>query len=178
MRGIGHDRWKARASACLLTGNQANRLCIDRRARPERVHGDPVAAKLLRHAEHAQRHAVLRHRVGDVRAEPPRAQRRMQRRRDVEDVRVLPTSSDAESPFACSMNVPRVLIWCIRSKRFIGVSMVPVRLIADALLTRYRCRRNDRQRRRSPHRPALHHECRVATASALPPARSKSGAAV
>ena len=33
-------------------------------------------------------------------------------------------------------NVPRVLTWCIRSNRFIGVSSVPVRLIAEALFTR------------------------------------------
>jgi len=52
----------------------------------------------------------------------------VERRRDVEDVR--------EPPFAaaflrCGMhacehaNVPRVLIWCIRSNRFIGVCSVP-----------------------------------------------------
>ena len=33
-------------------------------------------------------------------------------------------------------NVPRVLIWCIRSYRFIAVCSVSVRLIALALLTR------------------------------------------
>merc|ERR1719189_1394461 len=37
--------------------------------------------------------------------------------------------------------VPRVLIWCIRSKVFMGVSCVPVRLIALALLPRCRCPR-------------------------------------
>ena len=46
----------------------------------------PASPELLRHAEHAHAHPVLRHRVGDVVREPLRVH--VERRREVEDVRV------------------------------------------------------------------------------------------
>ena len=62
----------------------------------------PLRAEFLRHAQHTERHPVFRHRVGHVRREPARADRRMQRRRDVEHVRVRRISAGAAAPSACT----------------------------------------------------------------------------
>src|SRR5690625_2753510 len=75
-------------------------------------------------------------------------------------------------------NVPRVLTWCIRSKRFIGVSAVPASQIALALLTTMsmppKCSAV------SASASATRASSRMSTLSgrALPPAASISAAAV
>ena len=58
---------------------------------------------------------------------------------------------------ACeTRNVPRVLIWCIRSKRFMSVASVPVSWMALALLTQMSMppKRAGRPRRTAPPPPA------------------------
>ena len=110
--------------------HRASRSRAGRSSRPRRsrstVRGHsaltamPSRAELLGHAEHAHAHAELRHRVGDVRREPPRLH--VERRREVEDVRVAPRAASRCGRHACEQqNVPRVLTPSIRSKRFIGV---------------------------------------------------------
>ena len=135
---------------------------------------DAVGAELLGHAEHAHAHAVLRHRVGDVVAEPFRVE--VERRRQREDVRIASAAADVLrcGRHACEQaNVPRTLTPNMRSKRFIGVAAVPVRLIALALLTRMSMppnaldRRLDRRRDRASSRmsQAIGSACAAAPAS-------------
>ena len=59
----------------------------DGRSRPERVDGDALAPQLAREAQHAQAHAELGHRIGEVRREPFLLH--VERRRQHQDVRVL-----------------------------------------------------------------------------------------
>ena len=74
--------------------------------------------------------------------------------------------------------VPRALTPIIRSKRFIGVSSVPVRLMALALLTRMSMPPKCSAARATPS--AICASSRISTwsASALPPAASISSAAL
>ena len=65
--GVGHDVGRAAHLHAFVAGERvSDRGGGDPRARPERVDGDAVLAKLARHAEHAHAHAEFRHRVGDV----------------------------------------------------------------------------------------------------------------
>jgi hypothetical protein len=75
------------------------------------------------------------------------------------------------------MKVPRTLTWCIRSKRFIGVSSVPVRLMADALLTRTSMPPNAWTAAAIAVSTWASSRMSVAIASACPPARFTSSAA-
>ena len=79
----------------------------------------PWGAELGRHAERAHAHAVLRHRVGDMILEPLRLH--VERRRQVEDVRIRAPSPGAGCRPASTRNVPRTLTPNMRSKRRAGV---------------------------------------------------------
>ncbi len=134
---------------------------------------DAVGAELLGHA---------RARTCSCRTSPScrrRAARttsasHVERRRQREDVRIAPGAADS---FRCGRhacehrNVPRTLTPNIRSKRFIGVASVPVRLIALALLTRMSMppKRSTVAVDRGV-RPAPRRGCRRRSASAWPPA--------
>ena len=76
------------------------------------------------------------------------------------------------------MKVPRWLIWFIRSKRFIGVCKVPVRLIALALLTRMSMPPNLAAVSATAFSTLCSSRMSHAIGSALPPAFSISSAAV
>ena len=75
-------------------------------------------------------------------------------------------------------NVPRTLTWCMRSNRFIGVSRVPVRLIALALLTRMSIPPKRSAVRATASSIWRSSRTSTAQASAWPPAASISAAAV
>ncbi len=66
----------------------------DRRRRPQRVRRNPRLGELGRQSERRHRHAVLRERVAGVGAEPLR--RKVERRREREDVRVLGILQDRD----------------------------------------------------------------------------------
>jgi len=87
--GIGDDLGLAAMGKPLLARQDiADGGGGDGGARPERVEGDAVRAELLGHAQHAQAHAELGDRVGDMRSKPARLD--VQRRRERENVRILP----------------------------------------------------------------------------------------
>jgi len=74
--------------------------------------------------------------------------------------------------------VPRVLIWCIRSKVFMGVSCVPVRLMALALFTTMSMPPNCLTAVSTDSWMAASDLTSTTTGSALPPRSSSSLAAV
>ena len=80
--GVGVDLGSASAGHGLVAAEQVlDGGGGDQGARPERVEGDPVLAKLLGHAERAEAHPVLGDRVADVHLGPLRieAERRRER---------------------------------------------------------------------------------------------------
>ena len=76
----------------------------------------------------------LAHRVGDVRREPARLH--VERRREVEDVGVGGLLEMRNARLRAQEGARARSRPCMRSKRFTGVSSVPVRLMALALFTR------------------------------------------
>jgi hypothetical protein len=87
MGGVGHDLDRAAVLEAFLAGQgELDGGGGDGGARPQGVAGHAVGPELLGHAQHAQAHIVLGHRIGDVRREP--AGLDVQRRRQRQDVRV------------------------------------------------------------------------------------------
>ena len=87
VRGIGHDLGPAHPLGLRSrAGDHRNRGRRDHRARPKRVDRDAVSAQLLRHAQHAHAHSILRDRVRDVVLEPPWIE--VERWRQRQDVRI------------------------------------------------------------------------------------------
>ena len=97
VRGVRVDLGRAARGHHHVAAEQVlHRGGRDRRARPQRVGGDPVLRELGREAERHHRHAVLGERVAGVRAEPLRVE--VERRRKRQDVRVLGLAQDRAPP--------------------------------------------------------------------------------
>ena len=140
---------------------------------------DAVVPELLRHAEHAHAHAVLRHRVRDVRREPLRLH--AQRRRQIEDVRI-------------ASRLRRLLeIRQARLRADERAAHVDAEHQVEALHRRFeraatarsrwrcsrgcRCRRNARRTASRPARPRSRRGCRPASpAPCRRPPRSRAAA--
>ena len=76
-------------------------------------------SQLAGETEHDQAHAELRHAIGGMRGEPFLLH--IERRRDHQDVRIGRLLQMGMAHFETT-KVPRALIWCIRSNRFMSVS--------------------------------------------------------
>ena len=94
----------------------ANTVCNgkgDRRPWPQRVESNPVAVELCRHSKHAHRHAVLGHRVRDVRAEPPRLH--------------VPANAKQQTEVVRAILLEGSQVWCMECGRLAAMRFVSER---------------------------------------------------
>ncbi len=123
MGGIGHDFGLAAHGDELSAEHIADGGGGDGGAGPQGVDGDAVLPELLGHAQDAQAHAVLGDGIGDMVLEPLRLQ---VERGDRTRTCGLSALRRWGRHVLVVRNVPRVLMACIRSKRFMSVASVPV----------------------------------------------------
>jgi hypothetical protein len=98
--------WRARRGGRVAPQKVLNGGRGDHGARPQRIHGDPDISPLLGQTEHAEAHAVLGKRVGQVGGEPPWLQ--AGRRSQHQDVRVGRTREGGQASLRAQEGAPGV----------------------------------------------------------------------